>query len=167
MSTERLFLVDPYNEAHVNLLKDFEKRNDIEQSTADTLGKITSRYSKEEFAKEKRESNDVFETLFIEKDSKIKDSCNIQGEKDRKTCTITYARIKTKLRNRKLINIATNYALNTLGMQTVITSLSPTDMSISHMLEQQGYESLGEDSGKIIYIREKEDEYDLPYQRAM
>ena len=167
MSTERLFLADPYNNVHIDLLKDFEKRNGIEQSTANTLGNIPSLYSKEEFSKQKKSSNDVFETLFIEKDSKIKDSCNIQGEKDRKTCTITYAAIRAKLRNRKLVNIATNYALNALGMQTVITMINPDDNSIARMLEQQGYESLGEESGKIIYISEKEDEYEMSHQNAM
>lgn len=163
MSSERLFLVDPYNESHISLMKEFEKRNSINHSTADILESVAKSVPQEEFSKRKKSSNDVSETLFIEKDSYIKDSCNIQGEKDRKTCTITYAPIKAKLRNRKLINIATNYALNELGMQVIITMFPLDNSGMSEMLEQQGYESLGEDNGSIIYIKEKEE---LTYQRS-
>jgi hypothetical protein len=157
MNTERLFLVDPYNYAHINLIDEFERENEISTKTSEFLDNLKAELSKEEYLKQKRLSNDIEESLFIETNKKIKDSCHIQGVKDIKTCTITFAPIKTKLRNRRLITLATDYAFNTLDMYEVFIKVSKDDKNMIENLNARGFESLGEEEGNLIFLKEKEE----------
>lgn len=156
MNTEVLSIVNPFDNNHLVKIDNFEKENEIGTKTSDFLTKLKESMTKEEYELQKKSSNDIETSLFLEMDDSVKDVCHIKGEKDRKTCTITFAEIKTKLRNRRMITLATDYALNSLGMEEVFVSIDKEDKNMIMNLEARGFESLGEESGIIIYLKEKE-----------
>lgn len=157
MNTEKLFLIDPYNSEHLRLIDEFEKNNNIETGIKELLLNDIKDISKEEYDDYKKESNDIHTSLFIEESSKIKDICYIHGVKDRKSCTITFPPLNAKFK-RRLIYISTDYALNSLGMEDAFISLPSIDKQLSTSLELMGYENLGEEQGKYLYLKEKETE---------
>ena len=161
MSIEKLFLLDPYNEKHISMIKTFEKENDLSSKISENIGKIRSSISKENYLKNKKELNEISENIFLEKESKITDCCFIQGEKDIKTCKITFYPLKNKIIKRKLANYVSNYAINTLGMEEVFLNISANDKNMINYLESLGYENLGEENNKIIYLKEKEEKKEV------
>jgi hypothetical protein len=157
MNTERLFLVNPYNNTHLKLIDEFETENEISTNTSKYLDSLKDKLTEQEYLNRKRLSNDIEESLFIEVNNKIKDSCHIQGVKDIKTCTITFAPIKTKLRNRRLITLATDYAFNNLGSEEVFIKVIKDDKNMIENLIARGFESLGEEDGVLVFLKEQED----------
>ena len=79
----------------------------------------------------------------------------VQGYKDIKSCTISVASNKKK--KRKILSLATDYALNTLGMETVYLRINPDDNNVIKYLEDNKFECLGDEKGSIIYLKEKTD----------
>ena len=158
MSTERLYLVNPFDNNHYNILKEFEERNDLSSTYTESLRRIRENETIEKYYSNKKHSNDIYEILFIEQNGKIKDTCAISGVKDRKSCKIEFSPLKTKTKVRSLITIATEYVLNSLGMQEAFTILPIENQGIMTMLEAKGYENLGtiDSNDKIMYLKEKE-----------
>ena len=140
-NAERLFILDPQNEDHIRLLDEFQAENSID---------LSSCLEKDE------DPNSVNVCLFIEESSKMRDFCQIQGVKDLRKCNINVAHIETK-RKRKLITNATDYALNTLGMQEVFVNISPKDEKLAMTMELDGYESIGEQDGNLVFLKENQD----------
>ena len=153
MNTEKLFLVDPYNEDHRRMIKEFENNNEIRPSI---LSLLNTNLTKEEYELNKKESNEISIALFLEDSSQIKDICYIQGVKDMKACTITFSPIQRKYKKRNLVPIATKFAFDTLNMQEVFISSSPNDIKLIDYLIFLGYENLGEDRGRILFLKERE-----------
>ena len=86
LKKEELFQVNPFNNNHIKMIQDFERENEIKTRTTDFLNKLTKEMTKEEYEKNKLNSNEIEESLFIKEAKKIKDSCHIYGEKDIKSC---------------------------------------------------------------------------------
>ncbi len=161
MSIERLFLLDPYNDKHESMIKTFEQENDLSSKISDNIGKIRSSISKENYLKKQKESNEINENLFLEKGLKVTDCCFIKGEKDIKTCRITFYPLKSKIIKRKLALYVANYAINTLGMEEVFINVDIKDKAMINYLNSLGYENLGEEDGKIIYLTENEEKKEV------
>lgn len=155
MNKEKFFIADPYNEDHIKLFADFERKNNLPPTTSEDLIRIRDEYSKEEYAKLSKESNDINQCLFIINDSGIKDSCYINGVKDIKTSTLLLATIKTTEKNRKILSIATDYVFNTLDMENVFIKVPDNDKDMITNLERIGYETLGPEG---IYFKDKPEE---------
>ncbi len=155
---ERLFLVDPYNDKHMEMIVSFERKHGLSEDYSKALGKIRASLSKEEYLQNRKKNNEIEEDLFIEKDSKIVDYCHIHGEKDIKTGRISPASLKELERKRKIISLATDYALTDLGLEEVFVEINPNHKGFMTYLENKGYENLGEENGKVIYLKEKEEE---------
>ena len=156
MSTERLFLLDPYSDVHYELMKEFEQKNELTDTITKSIDEIKQAMTKDSYIQSKKENNEFNEILIIIQNGKVKDSCAINGVKDRKSCTISFQPLKIKLKNRNLVTIATNYALNTLGMEEAFTIMPLENQSIMAMLEPQGYENLGIEGNTIMYLKERE-----------
>ena len=135
MNTEKLFLVNPFDVKHLSMIDDFETENEINTKTSEFLTRLTKTMSKEEYEEFKKTANELEESLFIEENNKVKDSCHIHGEKDIKSCNISFAPIKTKLRNRRLLTLATDYALENLGMMEVFINTTHDDKNMIANLE--------------------------------
>lgn len=157
MSTEKLFIADPYNEEHITMFSDFELRNSITTKTSSYLKSMKEKYTKEEYEEYIKENNIINQSLFLEDKSVITDCCYISGEKDRKACTLYFSLLKEEQKNRKLISIATDYVFNALGMEEVFIPSNINDSNLISNLENKGFESLGEENGVITFIKEKEE----------
>ncbi len=164
MSNERLLLVDPYDEDYKKMIEEFEKENGIVTATGTYISHV-SNVPKEEYEQNKKLSNEIRESLFLEFNSKVTDLCYIEGEKDIKACTISFAPLKKKLKKRDLIGIATDYAINHLKMEEIFVKISPEDKNMIESLKQNGFENLGENEGEIVFLKEREEE--LETQRKL
>lgn len=157
MSTERFFIADPYNDEHIRLIAAFEEANEITTVTSTLLRNIRQTRTEEKYKEEVKDSNEIHQSLFLQDEEAITDSCHIQAEKDMKSCRIFFAPISTG-RNRKLIPLATDYAFDVLGMEDVFVTISSgtTDHELMENLELNGFENLGENEGNIMYLKEKQ-----------
>ena len=142
MSTVKLFPIDPSNLKHIELLESFKNNNQF----STPIG----RYKKQENV----DQNDISMELVLEDNSKVEDICHIQGVRDMKSCTITF--MKKEKKNRKIYKLATNYALNDLGMEEVFIKIDPEDDKMLQYFESNDYECLGDEKGSIIYLKERE-----------
>ena len=157
MSTERFFIADPYNDEHIRLIAAFEEANGITTVTSTLLRNIRQTRTEEKYKEEVKDSNEIHQSLFLDKAVKTMSDICIQAEKDMKSCRIFFAPISTG-RNRKLIPLATDYAFDVLGMEDVFVTInaSGSEQELAENLEHNGYENLGENDGNIMYLKEKQ-----------
>ena len=141
MSTTKLFPIEPDNLKHIKLLDEFEKENN-------------GRTPIGIYQKDNLTTNDISIELVLEERSKVQDICHLQGYKDVKSCTISF--IPKKKKKRKIVSLATTYAINTLGMEEVFLKINPNDQDMLDYLESSEFECLGDEKGSIIYLKERE-----------
>ena len=84
LSNTKLFPIDPQNLRHIEILDEFKKENNI--------------YTPIGIFKKEEEKNEFDMELILEEHSKVKDICHIEGYKDIKSCTLSFARKKSKKR---------------------------------------------------------------------
>ena len=140
MST-KLIPIDPNNIKHIELIDTFEK-----QGGKTPIGTIK---------KEIETTNDISLELILEEKNKVMDICHVQGVKDMRQCTISF--VEKKKKKRKIIPMATNYAINMLGMEEVFIKINPNDKNMLEYLFENNYECLGDERGSIIFLKEKEE----------
>lgn len=156
MTVDELIIVNPFNSQHLEYIKHFEEENEINTKTMAYLQKVRT-LTEDDYKKIKHQANEIEESLLLIRDKKVKDICHIEGEKDRKVCSITFAPIRTKLRNRRIITLAINYAFDVLGMEEIFVKISQDDKNMIENLEIRGFENLGEEKSDIIFLKEKEE----------
>lgn len=157
LSVSSLYVVNPYNDTHIQMLKEYEKTNEMSTNLSEQLKQMVFSIPEEEYLKNKKNRNEIEERLFLEKDSTMIDSCLIQGEKDMKTGRISLSPKKGITKRRKIVSLAINYALNTLNLEEVFIMIDPTDKETITYLKQNGYECLGEEQGNILFLTEQEE----------
>lgn len=157
LSVSSLYVVNPYNDTHIQMLNEYEKRNEMSTNLSEQLKQMVFSIPEEEYLKNKKNRNEIEERLFLEKDSTMIDSCLIQGEKDMKTGRISLSPKKGITKRRKIVSLAINYALNTLNLEEVFIMIDPTDKETITYLKQNGYECLGEEQGNILFLTEQEE----------
>ena len=154
MGTRKAFFLDPYNTDIVKEIALLGRAYDSNDSNViDFLNKAKN-LSREDYLKMKKESNEIDEVLYTIEDSRIKDYCHIYGEKDRKMCTITFPISGIKRKN--AVSKFVNCAQHDLGIKEVFIKVDSNDKNLIKNLDDLGYESLGEDNGSIIYLKEEE-----------
>lgn len=139
--SERLFPIDPKNLNHIELIDEYAK----EQGYSTPIGTIKTK---------EIDNNDISMELVLEENKKVKDICHIQGVKDIKQCTIS---LRSKnIKKRKIIPLATTYALEVLGMEEVFINAQKEDKKMLEYLTDINYECLGDDRGSIVFLKEKD-----------
>ena len=155
MSTERFFIADPYNDEHIRLFANFEETNGITTVTSTLLKNIRQTRTEDKYKEEVKQSNEIHQSLFLQDEEQITDTCHVQAEKDMKSCRIFFAPIN--MRSRRLVPLATDYAFEVLGMEDVFVTVDgSTDHELMENLELNGFENLGENDGNIMYLKEKQ-----------
>ena len=154
MSIRKINLLDPYNDEMVQDIYSFGQKNNIDDMNLKSFLRKIEEFSKEQYLEKRNKSNEIEEVLFVREDSQIKDYCYIYGEKDRKICTITFPKIEVKRKN--IIPLVVSYTQNDLGIKETFIRANIEDKSIIKDLDYLNYESLGEDNGSIIYLKEQE-----------
>ena len=143
--SKKLCIIVADNEEDLNLLKEFKQNNNLSKKASSSL----------ETLKNKEERNSVIKSICIKEGPNIKDVCLIEGQKDIKKCTISFAVLENKLKKRPLLNLATDYAMNNLNMEEVYVVLDKNDASLLNTLETNNFESLGDVEGNLTYLKEK------------
>lgn len=145
MSSTRLFPIETNNLKHIELLDKFEKSNKLEIPIGIFRSEVKEKLSS---------NNDICMELVLEEKEQIEDICHLSGYKDIKSCTISF--IKKDKKNRKIFDMATKYAINTLGMEEVFININPEDKETINYFTSNNYECLGDEKGSIIFLKEKE-----------
>lgn len=153
MNTNKLTVVSPYNNQHMELLDNFERDNNLSADATTALLTTRGQKTEEEYKEHLAKDNEISLTLFTGQKS-ITDACIIHVSKDIKTCNIYFAPLSQK-KKRPIIDLAADYALNILGMEEVFVSIKSTERTLVDSLEQS-FENLGEEDGYITYLKEKE-----------
>ena len=154
MSTNILTIANPFNSEHIELFSKFEQENCLPIQVASTLQSIRNSTTELEYKSVLKNSNEINLVLFEMSNGQIVDSCSLQGAKDIKTCSISFAPLKNSSK-RTILTTATDYALTVLGMEEVFIAIDPTDKNIINNLEKYDFENLGEENGYIMYLKEK------------
>ena len=137
MSRNKLDLLDTSNDKHRKMIKEYEQRKGIKLDL-DIINNSNS--------------NELNAYIYSSDEEKIKDICLIQCQKDIKTATIINIDKDT---SKTILPVTSNYLINTLGMESVFIRVDMDDKQIMKYLEEKGFESLGDENGDIIYLREK------------
>ncbi len=155
MAVDELIIVNPFNSQHLEYIKQCELNNEITRKIHSYMKKI-EKMTEQDYKLLRQNANEIEETLLLLKDNQIKDSCYLEGEKDRKVCSVTFSSMNGKQRNRKLLSYATSYAFDVLGMEDIFVKINNKDKNMIEILENQGFENLGEEKSDIIYLKENE-----------
>ena len=155
LNTKEFFALDPYDAMHISMLQQFEQSNKLDLSFSTELLNISQNYNREQYLKTCTEQNELNQHFCYCKNNVILGHCIFYIQKDIKTCHITFTKSQNPIQNIKLISLATTYALNTLGMEEVFSSTSPTDATLITYLTNSGYENLGTDDGLTCFVIEK------------
>ena len=91
--------------------------------------------------------------MYTKANNQVRDVFFIQGLKDIKTCNIIWLNPNTTGK-RVLITIA-DYAIDVLGMEEVFIRVDKNNKSLVKYLENNEFESLGEEEKDIIFLKEK------------
>jgi hypothetical protein len=139
--SSKLIPIDPNNINQIELIDQFQKKEGI----ATPIGTIKK--------EDKNNDNDFTIELLLEENKEIQDICHIQGVKDMRQCFISF--LSKNKRKRKMIPLATSYALDVLGMEEVFIKTQPNDENMIKYLLESNYECLGDEKGSIIFLKEK------------
>lgn len=162
MNTKNLFIADPFNDEHIKLFEEFESINNDKKPVSTYLTGIRKAYdSKESFKKVENANNELNVIAFTMSDNKMKDYCYIKGEKDRKVCELFFAQLNSNQNTRPIMQKVSNYVLDIMGMEQVYVSLTRDEKKLYSQLTNNGYEDIGEVNGKVTFIKEKEDVYEM------
>ena len=101
-------------------------------------------------------SNEFDKYIYTEKDNQIDSIFLIQCLRDIKTCNVIW--LNADLSKKSLIKDATNYALEILGMEEAFINVANNNPNLIKYLEKNDFESLGEEDGNIIFLKEKTEE---------
>ncbi len=101
-------------------------------------------------------SNEFDKYIYTEKDNQIHSVFLIQCLRDIKTCNVIW--LNADLSKKSLIKDATNYALEILGMEEAFINVANNNPNLIKYLEKNEFESLGEEDGNIIFLKEKTEE---------
>ena len=101
-------------------------------------------------------SNEFDKYIYTEKDNQIDSVFLIQCLRDIKTCNVIW--LNADLSKKSIIKDATNYALEILGMEEAFINVANNNPNLIKYLEKNGFESLGEEDGNIIFLKEKTEE---------
>ena len=106
--------------------------------------------------KKENDSNEFDKYIYTEKDNQIDSVFLIQCLRDIKTCNVIW--LNADLSKKSLIKDATNYALEILGMEEAFINVANNNPNLIKYLEKNDFESLGEEDGNIIFLKEKTEE---------
>lgn len=155
MKAKEFFCLDPYNDTHIMMLQKFEKDNNLDTNLSSQLLAERQCYSQEEYVRNYHTKNELYQQFCYCKDNIIISHCIFYIQKDIKSCHITFTKSHKTPKSIKIIPLATEYALDILGMEEVFSSTPAVDSTLSNLLLSNGYENLGIDEGISSFVIEK------------
>jgi len=135
LGKSKLSLLDMSNKNHLEMLKNYTKKNNI---------KVNLEIKSDD-------SNEINSYVFESISNEIIDICLIQCQKDIRLGTITSVG-ETK---KELILEVASYLLNILNMESVFVRVDKNNKKLIKYLEENLFESLGVEQGEITFLKEK------------
>ena len=161
---EKIEVANPYNEEHINLLKKYEDKNQLANTTTNYLLKTRNMLSEVDYRQLEQESPEIARTLFLTQNGNVMTVAHLLGEKDRKICRMTIDNTASIKIQERLLTEAQNYAFTNLGMEDVVLLQEEGNHIPSSYLKEQGFDDLGIESGMQVYTKSKELEKVTTYQ---
>lgn len=161
---EKIEVANPYNEEHINLLKKYEDKNQLANTTTNYLLKTRNMLSEVDYRQLEQESPEIARTLFLTQNGNVMTVAHLLGEKDRKICRMTIDNIASIKIQERLLTEAQNYAFTNLGMEDVVLLQEEGNHIPSSYLKEQGFDDLGIESGMQVYTKSRESEKLTTYQ---
>ena len=161
---EKVEVANPYNEEHINLLKKYEDKNQLANTTTNYLLKTRNMLSEVDYRQLEQESPEIARTLFLTQNGNVMTVAHLLGEKDRKICRMTIDNTASIKIQERLLTEAKNYAFTNLGMEDVVLLQEEGNHIPSSYLKEQGFDDLGIESGMQVYTKSRESEKLTTYQ---
>ncbi len=161
---EKIEVANPYNEEHINLLKKYEDKNQLANTTTNYLLKTRNMLSEVDYRQLEQESPEIARTLFLTQNGNVMTVAHLLGEKDRKICRMTIDNTASIKIQERLLTEAQNYAFTNLGMEDVVLLQEEGNHIPSSYLKEQGFDDLGIESGMQVYTKSRESEKLTTYQ---
>ena len=158
MSSDRLFILNPYNDDHLNKIILFEEENKMIDKPSDHIKYLRENVSEQDYFDPYK--NEFEEIIYIEKNNRITDCCYINSERDLKQSIITPLKMNDKNKRRYLPELAANYALETLEMEEAFVKVDINDNNLINYLELKGFnnmEELDTTGHNIVLVKDKEE----------
>lgn len=160
----KIEVANPYNEEHINLLKKYEDKNQLANTTTNYLLKTRNMLSEVDYRQLEQESPEIARTLFLTQNGNVMTVAHLLGEKDRKICRMTIDNTASIKIQERLLTEAQNYAFTNLGMEDVVLLQEEGNHIPSSYLKEQGFDDLGIESGMQVYTKSRESEKLTTYQ---
>lgn len=157
MEKRTLLIANPYDTEELSAIALYESSNDLEGIISNRLKETVALYSKDEYIKRLKGSNELEQVLLLEENGKIQASCLIKFYKDIRSCYINIIPCKKETATKELLNKATEYVFG-IGMYEVFTTINSYDKALCELLQLDGYENLGEEDGMISFVKSFEKE---------
>ncbi len=144
MEQENLLIADPYNEQHLDMIVDFEKRlnNGLPMQVSDILYRTTSRISKEQYLEKQKNSDRFEENLYLNINNSLVSSCYVEGSRSSKSCEFmmcTPWQDKDKGYEKELLPLACDYVVDKFGVDVIKMVVPIKDEQLNNNLLQLGF----------------------------
>lgn len=154
----RLLIANPYNDIHLELIKEFEASldNHLPYQTSDILMDIRKKQSEEDYIKAKQNSRQIEENVYLIQDGKLKSSCYIEGNRDTKKCTFSYITPKQYQQEgygKQMLEMAFEYVSIFLGIDTVELEIAKRNKPSIRLAKRAGFTKTGEFGMSDIYSK--------------
>ena len=150
---KKVLVIKKDNLEDIKLINKYDKYDNVITSIDEETKKAVM--SEEEYKELQRKSNEIEHELVIEHENKTKEVCYISGLKDIKQATLTFSDLKNI--SKKIVSEGADYALNTLGMETIFINTEKDNQKLTKLLNDLNFINIGEVDGKTTYLKEKED----------
>ena len=148
----KIIPVNPYNNNQIELIKDFEKEYKLDSTISSSIIEVSSSKSEKDYQISKRKTNTIEDYYVLEEEGKIKGLCHLYGEKDRKTCRITYPTLAGKSKTKQALLKTTIYAIEKLGMMEVLIDVDKDDKDMFSHLPTDYYLKEVDKTEKSIFM---------------
>lgn len=156
---KNVFIVNPYNDNHINKLIDFEKENSLEQSIVPDILNTREKIPEKDYERHLIEDNEFQQDICQISEDRIVDHCRLHFEKDRKCCYVMFSKIKKSHKSRSIIEFAESCAFDMFGMEEMFITVPLTDSQLISELNYRGLENLGQEEDTVSFVAERDTLY--------
>lgn len=152
---EQVVVASPYNNEHIKLIKEYETRNGLKNSTSEYLQKTRNMMSEIDYKQLEQERPEILKTLLFLNGEKVMTIAHLMGEKDRKVCQMTMDNTSSPKWQEKLLEEAENYAFTTLGMEEIVFLQEEGTHIPTTYFSNHEFDDLGLENGMQVYMKSR------------
>ena len=150
-----LMLASPYDNDCLNMIANYEKRNNLDGPITKQLIRIRAVTEESMYEKSNMTSNEINQFVFLRDGNKLVAGCHFQGYRDLRDAYLSILPSTSSRMTAYLLQYATTYAFEGLGMEQVFAEIDNHDEKNATALIDANFESLGPDGKKTQFMIEK------------